>query len=65
MVITEMEHHSNIVPWQLLREELGIKLVVVPMTDDGEIRLADFEACLTSKTPIGVGGAYVQCARYD
>ncbi len=52
VVITEMEHHSNIVPWQLLREELGIKLVVVPMTDDGEIRLADFEACLTSKTQL-------------
>lgn len=52
VVITEMEHHSNIVPWQLLREEIGIKLVVVPMTDDGEIRLSDFEACLTPKTQL-------------
>ncbi|KUJ74735.1 cysteine sulfinate desulfinase [Thiomicrospira sp. XS5] len=50
VVITEMEHHSNIVPWQLLRDEIGIKLVVVPMTDDGEIRLSDFEACLSPKT---------------
>ncbi len=50
VVITEMEHHSNIVPWQLLRNEIGIKLVVVPMTDEGEIRLSDFEACLTPKT---------------
>lgn len=50
VVITEMEHHSNIVPWQLLRDEIGIKLVVVPMTDDGEIRLSDFEDCLSPKT---------------
>jgi cysteine desulfurase / selenocysteine lyase len=50
VVITEMEHHSNIVPWQLLRDEIGIKLVVVPMTDEGDIRLSDFEACLTPKT---------------
>ena len=39
VLISEMEHHSNIVPWQLLRDATGIVLKVVPITDDGEFRM--------------------------
>ena len=50
IVITELEHHSNIVPWQLVTERTGATLVVVPMTDAGEITLDAFEATLSSRT---------------
>ncbi|WP_019894587.1 aminotransferase class V-fold PLP-dependent enzyme [Hydrogenovibrio halophilus] len=50
VLITELEHHSNIVPWQFLREQIGIKLVVVPINERGEVPLADFEAALSDRT---------------
>lgn len=37
IVLTEMEHHANIVPWQMLRERSGVELRVIPVTDDGEL----------------------------
>jgi cysteine desulfurase/selenocysteine lyase len=46
VLISGMEHHSNIVPWQLLRDERGIELRVAPITDAGEIDMAAFEALL-------------------
>jgi cysteine desulfurase / selenocysteine lyase len=46
VVISGMEHHSNIVPWQLLRDERGIELRVVPITDAGELDMEAFEALL-------------------
>lgn len=52
VLITEMEHHSNIVPWQLLRDQIGIKLVVVPINDRGEISLSDYKALLSDKTKL-------------
>lgn len=52
VLITEMEHHSNIVPWQLLRDQLGIKLVVVPINDQGEISLSDYQSLLSEKTKL-------------
>ena len=39
VILTQMEHHSNIVPWQLLREQTGIVLRVVPIDDSGELIL--------------------------
>jgi cysteine desulfurase/selenocysteine lyase len=45
-----MEHHSNIVPWQILCEERGARLRVAPMNLDGELLLGDFENLLTPKT---------------
>ena len=42
VVITEMEHHSNIVPWQMLCAEKGARLRVIPVTDDGLLDLAAF-----------------------
>ncbi len=46
VLISTMEHHSNIVPWQLLRDERGIELRVAPITDAGELDMAAFEALL-------------------
>ena len=46
VVISEMEHHANIVPWQMLRDRTGIELRVVPVTDAGELDLAALEAWL-------------------
>jgi cysteine desulfurase / selenocysteine lyase len=46
VLISGMEHHSNIVPWQLLRDSHGIELRVAPITDAGELDLAAFEALL-------------------
>lgn len=52
ILITEMEHHSNIVPWQLMCEDRGAILKVVPMNDRGELDLADFAKLLNAKTKI-------------
>jgi cysteine desulfurase / selenocysteine lyase len=46
VVISAMEHHSNIVPWQLLRDAHGIELRVAPVTDTGELDMAAYEALL-------------------
>ena len=51
-LVTELEHHSNIVPWQLLCQQTGAKLVVVPITDRGEVLPEDFEAKLSERTKI-------------
>ena len=47
-----MEHHSNIVPWQILCEEKGAKLRVVPIDDSGELLLDEFEAMLGPRTKL-------------
>lgn len=52
VLITAMEHHSNIVPWQMLCEEKGARLVVAPINDDGELILEEFEKLLNEKTKI-------------
>ena len=52
VVITEMEHHSNIVPWQMLAAEKGATLKVIPISDDGELDLAAFEAILRQSPKI-------------
>jgi cysteine desulfurase / selenocysteine lyase len=46
VLITELEHHANIVPWQMLRDRHGIELRVAPITDSGELDMAAFEALL-------------------
>jgi cysteine desulfurase / selenocysteine lyase len=50
ILITGLEHHSNIVPWQLACERMGARLVVVPITDDGEVPVEEFEKRLSSRT---------------
>ena len=52
VLITAMEHHSNIVPWQLLCEEKGARLRVAPMNERGELLFEDFEKLLTERTRI-------------
>lgn len=52
VLITAMEHHSNIVPWQILCEERGAKLRVAPINDAGELRLDEFEQLLSPHTRI-------------
>jgi len=52
VLITAMEHHSNIVPWQILCEEKGAKLQVAPINDDGELLLDEFEKLLGPRTKI-------------
>jgi len=50
IVLTTLEHHSNIVPWQLLCEQTGAKIRVVPVSDAGELDLAAFEQLLGERT---------------
>ena len=52
ILISEMEHHSNIVPWQMLAEEKGAHLRVAPINDRGELELDAFERLLTPRTRI-------------
>ncbi len=52
VLVTAMEHHSNIVPWQMLCEEKGAVLRVVPVNDAGELMLDEFEKLLTPRTRI-------------
>jgi|SRR6202451_341865 cysteine desulfurase/selenocysteine lyase len=52
VLITAMEHHSNIVPWQILCEEKGARLQVAPISDSGELPLDEFEKLLNSRTKI-------------
>ncbi len=52
VLITTMEHHSNIVPWQMVCDEKGAFLRVAPINDDGEIIFDEFEKLLTSRTRI-------------
>ena len=50
VIVTELEHHANIVPWQLLRDRTGIVLKVAPIDDDGNFLLDAYEALLTPRT---------------
>jgi cysteine desulfurase/selenocysteine lyase len=61
VLISAMEHHSNIVPWQLLCEERGAELKVIPIDDDGDIILEEYERLLSDRTKI-VGVVHVSNA---
>jgi cysteine desulfurase/selenocysteine lyase len=50
ILITEMEHHSNIVPWQLVAGQTGAVVRAIPITDAGELELASFDRLLTERT---------------
>ena len=52
VMVSALEHHSNIVPWQMLCEKTGAKLVVIPMNDEGELILSEFDKLLSNKTKI-------------
>ena len=61
VLISTMEHHSNIVPWQLLCEERGANLVVIPIDDAGDIIIEEYERLLSDRTRI-VGVVHVSNA---
>lgn len=50
IILTEMEHHANIVPWQILQEQIGIKIKYVPIYDDGSLNIEKFKAMLSPQT---------------
>jgi len=52
ILISEMEHHSNIVPWQLVCAQIGATLKVIPINDAGELQLDKFEALLNENTKL-------------
>lgn len=52
VMVSNLEHHSNIVPWQMLCERTGAKLTVIPMNNQGELVLEEFEKLLSEKTKI-------------
>ena len=57
VLLTDLEHHSNIVPWQLTSAVTGCTLRFVPLTDEGELDLSDLDSLLTERTKIlGVSG---------
>jgi len=52
IVLSIMEHHSNIVPWHFIRERQGAKLVFAPVHNDGSFHIEDLEKCLTERTKL-------------
>ena len=52
VIITAMEHHSNIVPWQILCQEKGASLKVIPINDDGELLMDEYEKLLSPRTKL-------------
>ncbi len=52
VIISNIEHHANTVPWQVLCEEKGAKLKVIPVNDDGELIMEEYDRLLTDKTRI-------------
>lgn len=52
IILTEMEHHSNIVPWQLLAAQTGCKIRVVPVTDSGELDMDAYRALFSERTKL-------------
>jgi cysteine desulfurase/selenocysteine lyase len=61
VIVTAMEHHSNIVPWQILCEEKGATLRVIPINDDGELLMDEYDKLLNERTKI-VAVVYVSNA---
>lgn len=52
IMVSNMEHHANIVPWDMLAIEKGLKIVVIPITDDGELDMKAYESLISEKTRI-------------
>ena len=52
IIVSAMEHHSNIVPWQILCQEQGARLLVIPMNDDGELLMDEYEKLLSPRTKL-------------
>ncbi|MEM7651362.1 MAG: aminotransferase class V-fold PLP-dependent enzyme, partial [Pseudomonadota bacterium] len=61
IILTEMEHHANIVPWQLLAKEIGIVIKITPVLEDGTLDYDAFEKLLSEKTKL-VGVVHISNA---
>ena len=51
IVVSQLEHHANIVPWQQLAQETGAKIRVIPVDDNGQILLEEYQKLLNDRTP--------------
>src|SRR4051812_15726775 len=56
VLLTEMEHHANIVPWLVLKEERGVELRYIPLTDDGHLDLTNIDRLIDGVSLVGVAG---------
>ncbi len=65
IIISAMEHHANIVPWQMLCEEKGARLRVIPMNDAGELLLDEYDGLAERAHEAGRGDARLERARHD
>ena len=65
IILTTLEHHSNIVPWQMLREEKGAKIRVVPINDAGELDLDEYKRALQRAHEVRRRRARLERARHD
>src|SRR6185295_16631243 len=52
IILTTLEHHSNIVPWQMVAEEMGAKLRIVPINDRGELAVDEYKALFSPRTKL-------------
>jgi len=52
VIISQMEHHANIVPWQILEKEIGIHLLITPIDENGDLMLDEFETLISEETKI-------------
>ena len=50
ILVSQMEHHSNIIPWQMIAEEMGAKVVMIPMNERGELIIDEYENLLNERT---------------
>ena len=68
IILSQMEHHSNIVPWQLLKDRIGIKINVLPINKEGDIDLKNFKGIniyLAQKKNTGTCRWLPICATYE
>ncbi len=52
IILSEMEHHSNIVPWQIFAEKIGAIIKIIPITDDGDLIISEYEKLLSDKVKL-------------
>ena len=60
-MLTELEHHSNYVPWHYLRNLKGVKIKFAEVNDDGEVTVESIEKKITSKTKINCCYSFIKC----
>src|SRR5262245_47377639 len=52
IIVSQLEHHSNIVPWQMLRDEKGVRIRMIPCNDAGELVLSEYDALFNERTKL-------------